>query len=219
MCGMLRSVGMFVVLGSLNVWIGACGGGAKSPIPIAPEGVKEIISDLQPWVNAEQLPRDERKSFEEFCRFLAVRRHCDDAINTGEMSDKEAVQKTQPLIDHLAKLGKPTEDILIRLLEARKGLDQQQRRQTLCKEDPEIYATIVLWTMASARAVPVLMELAKDERIENRAVFIRGLGRIGDPKALDFLKELAAADNEPEIQTEAKTAIEEIQKQAPPEKK
>jgi hypothetical protein len=215
----LKSALMFAVPSVVCVCMSACQQGPKSPFPISRQEVQEIIKDLRPWVNVEKRPRPEQKSFEEFCRFLAIRRRCDDAIGAKQMEDKEAVEATQPLIDHLAALGKPTEDVLIQLLEARKGMDQKQRKETLCGEDPEIYATITLWNMQSARAVPMFMELARNKEIENRAVFVRGLGRIGDPKALDLLKEMAEKETAPEIQSEAKTAFEAIQKRTVVEKK
>jgi len=231
MRGRVKAASMVAVLCAIGFWMGACqkasegDKGAESkktpeiPFPIVPEQVQQIVADLGPWVKSEQLPKAERKAFEQFCRFLVVRRHCDDAIATKEIDDKKAIEITQPLIDRLAALGKPTEDVLIRLLEARKGRDQEQRRQTLCGEDPEIYGAIVLWNMKSARAVPLFMELAKDARIESRAVFVRGLGRIGDSKALDLLNELATKDTSADVQNEAKTAIANIQKRATPEKK
>ena len=222
-----------------GIWMSACQQGSKSVVPLSrkqiqsllstttlpvaivadPGEIEDILTDLHPWVDVKKLRRPAQKSFVEFCRFLAVRRRCDDTIDAKKMADQEAVQATQPLLDDLAKLGEPTEDVLIHLLEARISLGQLQRRQTLCSESPEIYAAIVLWKMKSSRAVPLFMELAKNKEIENRAVFVRGLGRIGDPKALDLLKELAGQDNPAEIQSEAGEAIKTIQGDAAPDKK
>jgi hypothetical protein len=194
---------------------------ATLPAAAVPEvrEIQDVLDDFHPWVNAKRLSGPERKSFVEFCRFLAVRRRCDDAITAKGMTDKEAVQVTQPLIDQMAALGKPTEDVLILLLGGRKKLDSGQRKLTLCGEDPEIYAAITLWNMKSAPAVPLFMELAQNKEIENRAVFIRGLGRIGDPKALDLLKDLAAQEPAAEVQAEARMAITDIEKSATSPKK
>jgi len=60
----------------------------------------------------------------------------------------------------------------------------------------------------------VLMELAQDKRIENRAVFVRALGRIGDSKALNLLGDLAANDTNQLVKDEATTAIKTIRLQA-----
>jgi len=180
--------------------------------------MRDVMQDLSPWVDAGQLPKPERKAFADFCHFLQMRRWCDDEITSKRMTDEAAVKVTQPLIDRVVKDGKPAEDVLLALLEKRKGLDPRKRSATLLKEDPEIYATIILWNLKSTRAVPLLIELAKDKTFENRAVFVRGLGRIGDPAALDFLKDLAAKETSPEVQNEAKTALEEIESAKPPAK-
>ena len=205
------TIAVVVVLAAVCLIWNAC----RTAVPVTSQQVDAVTKDLSPWVDAKQLQEPERKALGDFCRFLATRRWCDDEITSKRMTDEAAVKLTQPMLDKVVKDGKPAEDVLIRLLDKRKGLDAKKRNDTLLKEDPEIYATIILWNMKSKRAVPLLIELAKDKTIENRAVFVRGLGRIGDPAALDFLNDVAAKDLSPEVQNEAKIAIEEIERANP----
>lgn len=224
--GSILTVG---VLGVLSIFVSGCQEGSESPSPVGDEQVAMsqfpisdeqlalIVRDLSQWVNPDELPQAEQRAFKEFCRFLATRRHCDGEIAAGRMTDQEAVDATEPLIDRLAALGKPTEAVMLGLLEARRSLKPEERQASPSNEDPEIFAAIVLWKQKSERAVPLFMELAKDKTLQNRAVFVRGLGRIGDARALDLLRDLAKNDPNADVQKEAKVAIAAITKIATPE--
>lgn len=181
--------------------------------PLAKERVRVIVTDLLPWMDPDKLPADEKAAFEQFCRFLSVRRYCDTEINGNRMNDEDGVRATQPLIDDLAKMGKPMETVLIQLLEARSAITPERRKKTALDETPEVFATIVLWTIKSKDAVPLLMKLAQNEDFENRGVFVRALGRIGDPQALPLLKELEKQESNVEVLTEARHAISVIEKE------
>jgi len=176
-----------------------------------PSEEESVASELQKWVKVSGLEREERRAFQQFCHFLAVRRRCDAEIASGRMTDKQAVAETQPLIDRLAAGGLNTENILLRLLEARRNLKRIEREATYCREDPEIFAAIVLWNMKSKKAIPLFMALSKNKEIAARAVFVRGIARIGDPTALSALKAFRAEETDPEVQAEAHAAIEAIE--------
>jgi len=194
----------------------------KSPEDVfrVPEAeVSRIVKDLGPWVGYENLPKQEKLAFRRFCKFLAVRYQCDDEVRRNQMTEKEAVEATQPIIDDLAAIGGPMENVLIKLLKERKGASPRERMTRRYGEDPEIFATIVLWHIKSKRAVPLLMQLARDSDYSTRAVFVRALGRIGDPRALNLLADLAANDRSEEVRNEARLAVEEIRKSAPAKSK
>ena len=211
---------MLFALSMFSIGLGACGPRPPEiPVSLPPEAVKQIADDLRPWVDADKLPRAERRSFLQFCRFLAIRRTLDDEMRTRGMTEETAKGISLPLVEYLVQQGKPIEDVLLRLLEARKGLSQQERQKTLCNEDPEVYAAVILWRLQSARAVPVFMELAQDKALQDRGAFIYGLGKLGDSKTLDLLKEIAAKETAPGIRDEATTAIRQIEQRMAAEKK
>jgi len=195
----------------------ATAAGADAPFDVrsvlqveAPE-VDPIVKELEPWFGGIALPDPDRKAFQEFCRFLAVRYRCDRAIHEGHMSEEEVVAVTQPFIDQLATLGKPMEEVLIRLLSGRKRMEVEKRSESLCREDPEVFGAIVLWTQKSRNAIPLCEEEAKNTNLENRRVFVRALGRIGDPQALPFLREFALTDPDVDTKDEATAAIQAIE--------
>ncbi len=169
------------------------------------------MTDLQAWLILADMTDTHRKAFEAFCHFLAVRYRFDRAVADGKVTEEEAVAATQPLIDAMAALGAPMEDVLIRILGARKTMTLEQREQTACKEDPETFGAITLWTLKSKRAVPLLIELARSKNYENRRVFVRALGRIGDPQSLTALRELAETDLDEDLRSEARAAIGAIE--------
>ncbi|MCX8038013.1 MAG: HEAT repeat domain-containing protein [Candidatus Sumerlaeia bacterium] len=173
--------------------------------------VEPIMTDLQASLIMADMTETHRKAFEAFCNFLAVRYRFDRAVADGKVTEEEAVAATQPLIDAMAALGAPMEDVLIRILGARKTMTIEQRAQTSCKEDPETFGAITLWTLRSKRAVPLLIELARSKNYENRRVFVRALGRIGDPRALTALRELADTDLDDDLRSEARAAITAIE--------
>lgn len=219
---LVRSVLATGMAGVVLVLTTGCRKDTESAFPISDEEVAIIVKDLSRRVNPDELSGAERRAFQAFGRFLAIRRYCDRETAAKRMTDQEAVDATQPSIDRLVARGEPTESVMLKLLEARrtagKALDAEKGQGGFPNEDPDIFATIVLWNQKSERAVPVLMELAKDKTFRTRAVFVRGLARIGDVRALDLLRDLAANDPNEEVQKEAKDAIAAITKVATPEK-
>lgn len=162
-----------------------------------------VSRELSPWVKREALRKAERNAYDEFCVFLAARAYCDREIHEDRMTEDQAVKATQPLLDHLAARGRPAENVMLSLLNARREIEQKKRVEMLLREDPDIFATIVLWKQKSTKAVPLLMELARDERFETRAVFVRGLARIGDERAMPLLRKLATSDEDRTVNREA----------------
>jgi len=181
----------------------ASGKPLEPPLPIPAEQIDRVRQDVIAWVKADGFTKAERNAFDEFCVFLAARRYCDQEIEGKRMREDEATSATQPLVDHVAARGEPAETVLLQLLEARQNLDDQERAATLCREDPEIFAAVVLWKIKSTKAVAIFQKMARDRRFGARAVFVRGLARIGDASALPFLQELVQSDDSREVKREA----------------
>jgi HEAT repeat protein len=172
--------------------------------------------ELGQWFDEKALTPEQKRALDEFSRLLSIARDYSIRETQGKAVEEERVRATDPVIDDLARSGEPAESVVLRLLDARKDLRRDERRRLLSGEDAEVYGAIVLWRMKSRKAVALLMKLAERKEIDNRAVFIRALGRIGDRQALDFLHGLLRKEGDPEIVSMIKEAIGEIEKQNPP---
>ena len=140
----------------------------RSGLQTNPSEEESIATELQKWVKVSGLEMVERKAFQQFCHLLAVRRQCDAEIAAGRMTEKQGVAETQLLIDRLAAGSQSAENVLLRLLEARKDLKRAEREATNCREEPDVFAAIVLWNMKSKKAIPLFMALAKNKEIAKR---------------------------------------------------
>ena len=206
----MRKVRVLGAAGLAVILTAAVGCGPK--VKVSRAEVDAVTAELGRAVDVNRLTPEEREPFAEFCRLVALARKYDEAQVAGKVTDDEVVRDTQPIVDAIAAKGPAAEALMIRILEGRKRLDTEDRGRMASGENPEIYATVILWTLKSRRAVPLLSELARDSAIMQREVFIHALGRIGDPQALAFLTELTQTSKEPAILQEAHQAIAAIRK-------
>jgi hypothetical protein len=192
----------------------------KPPQPVqatlVPERIQSVRTDVGQWFDAARLTPEQKRVLDEFSQLLAIALEYDALLGEDKRTSEDLVRETQPIIDRIAKAGEPAESMMVQLLDKRKGLTGDERRALLTQEHVEVYAAIILWNMKSKRAVPVLKQLAPNKDIQNRAIFYRALGRIGDPEPLTFLRGMTRKETDSEVQQEIRSAIQSIEQQNPP---